>query len=75
MPCEALQSYSESFDLLLSVFALMALDRAMAIARKQPRSQNTTTHSSTPKRDTPQADRTILIMNKLGFFERNSYYL
>jgi hypothetical protein len=36
----------------------LALERAMDIARKQPRSQNTTSHLSTPKNDTPEDDRT-----------------
>lgn len=37
----------------------LALDRAMEIARKQPRSR-ATTHLSTPKRDTPEDDRTSI---------------
>jgi NTP pyrophosphatase (non-canonical NTP hydrolase) len=42
----------------------LALDRAMEIARKQPRSR-ATTHFSTPKRDTPEDDRTINIISAL----------
>jgi hypothetical protein len=39
----------------------LALERAMEIARKQPRSR-AKTHFSTPKNDTPEDDRTIIII-------------
>lgn len=38
-------------------------------------SSTTTTQNSTPKHDTPEDDRTILIIKKLLFLDRNLYYM
>jgi hypothetical protein len=46
----------------------LALDRAMEIARKQPRSR-TNTQNSAPKRDTPKDDRTLNILRSERIFE------